>query len=101
MLDPRVIRQNKISARPITKKSHDARMSSSQHPHDSPFDPLPRLRESFSADFDLHAVAVHCIFRRMARNKNVPVNVWNRLIRNHKSVSILVQHEPPADSTSA
>src|SRR5215475_7012876 len=97
MVDTGVIGQHDVAMRPVTEKTNDTRMSAIEHTYDSPFHALPLRAESFSYNFHGHVIAMHRIFRCVTRNKNVAIDVCNRLIGNHKSVSVLMQHQSPAD----
>ncbi len=105
MLNPVVIGQHHISPRPVSKQSHHRRMRSPQHAHNPPFRPLPAARtrhpEVPTARFAhplqsrQHVIPVHRIFNKIPRNKHVSIQLRHRHIRHHKSVSVVVQHQPP------
>src|SRR5215813_11720179 len=100
MMNPRVVRQHYVAVRPVPKQSDDTRVRPVQHSNDSPFEALPLSRNPSAADFDCDVVAVHRIFRRVPRNENVSLDIRDRLVRNHKSVAILVKYQSPADANS-
>src|SRR5258708_7462865 len=100
MMDARVIWQHDIPVRPIPKQSDHARVRAVEHAHDSPFDALALRGEARASNFDGHMIAVHRIFRGVPRDKNVTLEVRNRLVRNHKSVPVLMEHQAAANAFS-
>ena len=98
MLHSNVVRHHHIPARPITKQSYDRRIRPPQHAHDSPFRPLPASRSAARLTDALqprhHSVSVHRVFHSVSRNKHVSIELRHRHIRHHKSVSVVMQHQP-------
>src|SRR5439155_13973042 len=94
VLNAIVIRQDDVAARCVAKQSDDCRMRAIQNANDSPLGALALGTGSDAAQFDLHMVAVHGVADRVARNKNVAIEIWHRLVGYHEAVAVLVQDQP-------
>ena len=96
MLQPRVVRQDDVEARAVTKKSDDARMRAFQHANDPAFGAVPVGKSGAPLNFCYHVIAMHGVFDGQPRNKHVAVKFGNRFIRDDKTVAIVMQHKAAA-----
>jgi hypothetical protein len=75
-----------------------------KHAHDTPFRALPTPSASSAKipapeitdalQLRNHVIAVHRIFHRVARNEHITIQLRHRHIRHHKSISVVMQHQP-------
>src|SRR5215470_8177856 len=101
MMDPRVIRKHDVAMRTVAKQSDDARVRAVEHAHDTPLDSLPLGGKPTPANLHQHVISVHRVFRRVARNENIAFNIRDRFIRNHESVSVLMENKAAAHASLA
>src|SRR5579864_1883905 len=94
VLNARVVGQHYVVARTIAKEADNGRMRPVENAYDAPFGALRSGKSAYALDAHEHMIAVHRIFNRIARNKNVAINLRQRRIGHNKAIAIVMQHEP-------
>ena len=93
VLNARVVRQDNVSVRSITKQANDGRMSPVQDSNDSAFGTLQAGETSTTLKLHQHVVSMHGVLDGVSRNVHIAIELRDRGIGHHKPIAVRVQDQ--------